>query len=84
MIIEINRGEGVTELKEVRNGIKEIVLVLSLVLPVVFGFIFTDRLLETGVGFLIFWGAWEAWLLLFLYANSRDRRTGRHKRSHKR
>ena len=83
MIIEVYRGEGVTELKEVRNGIKEIVLVLSLVLPVVFGFVFTDRLLETGVGFLVFWGAWEAWLLLFLYANSRDRRTGKRKRSHK-
>lgn len=84
MIIEVYRGEGVTELKEVRNGIKEIVLVLSLVLPVVFGFVFTDRLLETGVGFLIFWGAWEAWLLLFLYANSRDRHAGKHRRSRKR
>ena len=87
MIVEINRGNGMTELKELKEigrGVKELLLVLSVILPVVLGFIFTDRLLESGVGFLIYWGIYYAWLMLFLYANSskrKDRRAGKQKRS---
>lgn len=82
MIIEIKRGNGVTEYKW--RDLKDILLLLSVIVPIVFGFIFIFQLLELGIVFLIYWGCAYGWLLLFIYANSRDRHAGKQKRSRKR
>lgn len=86
MIIEIKKGEGITELKHVSiwKDVKEILLVLSVLLPNVLGFVFLVQLLCTGAGFLIYWGIVYGWTLLFTYAQFRkrkDRSTGRRTRS---
>lgn len=87
-----DRGNGMTEYRmvmephEIARTIKDSLLVLSVILPVVFGFVFTCQLLETGVFFLIYWAVVYSWLMLFLYANCRkrrDRHTGRRERSRK-
>lgn len=86
MIIEIDKGNGVRELKNVSiwKDVKEILLVLSVLLPNVLGFVFLVQLLCTGVGFLVYWGIVYGWTALFTYAQFRkrkDRSTGRRTRS---
>ncbi len=81
IIVEIRRAPGITELKRKREfkDVKDLILVLSVILPIVFGFVFLCQLLDRGAGFLIYWACAYSWLLIFTYANCRkkDRRTGK-------
>ena len=84
-----DKGNGMTEYRmvmephEIARAVKESLLVLSVILPVILGFVFTAQLLETGIFFLVYWGIVYGWIMVMLYANTRkkDRHAGRHRRS---
>lgn len=87
MIIEVNRGEGVTELvplKRFLRDVKDVFLVLSVVIPNVFGLMFIWHLMRHPAACAVYWLVSYGWLALFTYANCRkrkDRSAGRHSRS---
>ena len=87
-MIEVDMGNGITELvplKRFLRDVKEVFLVLSVVMPIIFGFMFIWHMMRHPAFCVVYWLISYGWLALFTYANCRtkrkDRSAGRHSRS---